>query len=427
MSGGRHFPRAPLRACLAGALFLAGLAGCAGSPQSSVPAGGAAGGVLPDARGKAKLPQGFADLYSFAGPPNDGATPFGGVAVDKSGNIFGTTYAGGQSSLGTIFELAPSGSSYTESVLHSYSGADGSLPGASPFLDVADNVYATATQGGAYNAGTALELSPSGDTYAETAAYSFGNGSDGSAPNGGFVQVGATLYATTASGGKYGSGAIVALSAASLQETDVYDFKNGTDGAYPLSTLAADASGALYGTTVAGGSAKAGTVFKFVPSGKGGSESVIWTFQAKSQNDGASPNSGVVLDAAGNVYGTTASGGATLSGVVYRLKPNGAHYAETLLHTFSGGSDGAQPIGGLALIGKDLYGTTSSGSGSFCLNCGTIFRIKTSGHAYSILHTFGDGDGANPLATLFATGDAVYGTTSNGGANGFGVVFRYVP
>jgi len=420
VTGDTYSPRT-LRALLAGFALFALPAACSFA-SSPVPATGGAG-LLGT---KGRVEKGFSVLYSFQGSP-DGATPFAGVVVDKSGNIFGTTFVDGAYNAGTVFELTPSGSSYSETIVHSFTSTDGDGPVDAPLEDASGNLYVTTLQGGEFGAGTAVALSPTGGGYAESGVFAFGNGSESGAPNAGFLEEGTTLYATTSSGGKYGAGAIVALSSSGLSYSDVHDFGNGQDGAYPLSNLVADSKGALYGTTVAGGTGGQGTVFKFVPSGSAGSETVIWNFQSGGKVDGNSPNGGVALDANGNVYGTTSAGGTDNDGILFELRPGKREYRESILHTFAGGPDGAVPIAGPTLKGKFLYGSTSSGSGSVCVACGTLFRIETSGTGYEILHTFGGNDGANPLGNLFVSGSALYGTTSNGGANSLGVVFQFVP
>jgi len=382
-------------------------------------------GPRADAR-EGRLPKGFTVLYSFAGAP-DGASPLGGLSVDGNGNLFGTTFVGGANDLGTVFELAPAGSGFVETVLHSFTGSDGSNPVDNPLLGSDGTIFATALAGGSYGGGTALALAQSGSGYLESALTSFGSGSSAASPNAGLVAVGDTLYTTTSSGGKYGAGAILALNENGLAATDVYDFGNKKDGAYPLANLIADSNGTLYGTTIAGGTAAAGTIFRFVPSQSGGTEKVIWDFEADGPTDGASPNDGLAIDAAGDIYGTTAGGGDYGYGTVFKLHATGKKWAETILHSFGGGADGSVPIAGLTLVGKALYGSTSSGAGSACVGCGTLFRIKSTGAGYEVLHSFMGNDGANPLGAMVLSGSALYGTAASGGANQVGVVFRFVP
>ena len=221
MSGDTYSPRA-LRALLAGSALFATLASCsfASSPAPATREAGLLGT-------KGRLEKGFTVLYSFQGSP-DGATPFAGVVVDKAGNIFGTTFVDGEYNAGTVFELSPAGSSYAETIVHSFASADGDGPVDAPLEDASGNLYVTTLQGGEYGAGTAVALSPAGGAYAESGVFAFGDGSEGSAPNAGFLERGTTLYATTSSGGKYGAGAIVALSSSGLTYSDVHDFGNGT-------------------------------------------------------------------------------------------------------------------------------------------------------------------------------------------------------
>jgi uncharacterized repeat protein (TIGR03803 family) len=389
------------------------------------------------------LAKGLTVLYSFQGYP-DGQSPVGGVVVDKTGNVFGTTAFGGLDpyclngnqvvGCGTVFELSPSGSSYAEAIVHSFSaGTDGDQPSASPIEDKNGNLFVTALYGGEFGFGTLAELTPAASSYQEKRVYSFASGADGGYPYAGPFEKNGIIYATTFEGGGAGGpGALVAFKASFLAETYVYGFKGSpSDGAYPTSSLVADSTGALYGTTDYGGtlctpsSGSCGTVFKFVPAHLGGTESVLWSFNGQ---NGMTPTSSVVVDKSGNIYGTTDYGGGAGLGVVYKLSPGGAGYSETILHTFTGSPDGDLPYGGLTQKGNMLYGTTTRGGNGGCtFGCGTIFQISTTGANYSVIHTFQTSDGAAPDATMVWNGKALYGTASSGGAYGHGEVFRLVP
>jgi uncharacterized repeat protein (TIGR03803 family) len=391
---------------------------------SAAPAGLAFAGY---ARFSSPLPSGFTVLHSFGRHP-DGRTPFGGVTVDPAGNIFGTTDGGGASNCGTVYELIPSGSSYTEGVIHSFDAhSDGCHPFSNPIEDQAGNLYATASLGGQGHGGTVIALSPAGSTYQETSVHEFGNGVDGKDPYGAPLDEGFVLYATVGYGGKYGFGAIVALTVPDLSESDVYDFKGPpADGAYPGCTLVQDSAGALYGTTYYGGTATQGTVFRFVPSGSGGIETVIWNFQG--DPDGTGPYDGAIIDEKGNVYGETAYGGLG-DGIVYKLTPREGGYKETILYAFGGGHpwgvDGIVPNGTLLARGDFLYGAASNGG---LYDDGTLFKISTRGAGFTKLHDFqGAADGRDPTGTLVASGRALFGTTAAGGRLDKGVVFRFVP
>jgi uncharacterized repeat protein (TIGR03803 family) len=207
--------------------------------------------------------------------------------------------------------------------------------------------------------------------------------------------------------------------------TDLHDFNaSPTDGGNPKSDLVRDASGNLYGTTEIGGSGSCGcgVVYKMAPDG---TETVLYNFLGGS--DGASPVAGLVLDASGNLYGTTPHGGGACSdntgcGTVFRLTSGGV---ETVLHAFTNGSDGAYPRASVILDKKgNLYGAAGGGSGTF----GDIFKIGAAG-TFKVLLTFSGGaDGGGPFGRLLRDGNGnLYGTTNYGGANGYGTVFEFTP
>jgi uncharacterized repeat protein (TIGR03803 family) len=283
-----------------GGCTLSSLSPAPGDPHSNL----LSGKQMPRQSSALSAAKGLTLLYTFKGAP-DGAYPYGGVIVDSSGNIFGTTSYGGvlssncpQHGCGTVFELKPSGSSYTEMVVHSFTGADGYMPDGTPFEDASGNLFVTAVYGGQTDAGTAISLSQSGSGYQQTALYSFGNVPDGENPQAGFLQSGETLYTTTVNGGAYGQGAIVTLSAQGLKENVAYNFQGlPNDGAWPVSNLSPDENGILYGTTRAGGAYQCkyttqgcGTVYEFNPNQN--TESVIWNFRGGRY--GNEPTGGVV-------------------------------------------------------------------------------------------------------------------------------------
>ena len=444
-------------------LTLAACSSGAVAPVSSVPLANAAlaprsnalalnTGTQPGA--SPALTRGFSVLHTFSGcpggsgPGGDGANPVGGVYVDAAGDIFGTTYAGGATcqsnalpGYGTVYVLKPSGASYAEKIVYTFDGANGAWPEGRPALDACDNLFVTTSAGGpSQSNGTAYKFSPSASGYVVTGSNTFSSvaSQGGNGPEAPLLQLDgrSVLYGTTyAQGGAAPNnfGSIFALSSSGLAETDLYDFAGGTnDGSYPSAHLVADASGALYGTTTQGGTYGYGTVFKFVPSGAGGSETVIWNFANGS--DGAFPKGGVVLDEAGNLYGTTQEGGTPGYGTVFKLKPTPSGYVEKILYAFTGDHAGS-PYASLVRNGTMLYGTTTYGGGGGCTTCGSIFQISTTGTQFALLHLFhGAGDGAQPFfSPLFWDGKALYGTTEYGGnsagasGNGQGVVFRYVP
>jgi uncharacterized repeat protein (TIGR03803 family) len=358
-------------------------------------------------------------LYSFQNNGSDGQDPRAGVLLDDNGNIFGTTQWGGSGDWGTVYELKPVGSSYQESVLYSCSTTYGVEPYSIPIEDQSGALFFTAYD-------SIIILSPTGSGYEQSAVVDFTGGA-GTDPTAGLLAVGTKLY-TAAEVGQYTFGTIDALDESDPADlASVYAFKGPRkDGAEPGSSLVADAAGALYSTTNSGGVKNLGTVFRFDP--QSGAESVLWSFHGK--KDGQDPKAPVVVDGAGNVYGTTYLGGKHGLGVLFKLSPHGSAYTFSVLHAFAGPpADGQFPVGGLALLDGLLYGTTFTGGAD---NDGTIFSLSTSGSGYAVVHNFEGSDGIGPQGTLVVRGATLYGTTlsggtGGGGAKGVGTVFSFTP
>ena len=301
-------------------------------------------------------------LHSFAGGA-DGSGPYSGVIRDAAGNLYGTTYFGGgipTCDCGTVFRVDVTGA---ETVLHSFDAADGAGPQAGLIRDAAGNFYGTTYYGGAFNNGTVFKLDRTG---AETVLYSFTGGNDGGGPQAGLLRDAlGNLYGTTQYGGFPGSGAVIKLDTTGT-ETVLHGFFDHPDGKSPYAGLVGDAAGKLYGTTQYGGTHGKGTVFKLDKAGRG---AVLYSFSGA---DGATPSASLILDRAGNLYGSTYAGGASDKGTVFKLDTAGNL---TVLHSFSGGTtDGSNPLAGLVRDNAgNLYGTTPSG-GAF--NKGTVFKIS---------------------------------------------------
>lgn len=217
---------------------------------------------------------------------------------------------------------------------------------------------------------------------------------------------------------------------AGTRERVIYNFKGGSGGASPQGTLTADQRGAIYGTTTYGGiygctfNAGCGTVFKLTRVERRYVHRVLYEFQGG--KDGNGPNSGVVAETGGVLYGTTEYGGAFGLGTVFELTPSGKSYKEKLLHSFGGARDGDAPFGGLTVDGAgDLFGATllGGGGGSQCSTgsgCGVVFELLHSGERYTerILHRFTGGrDGATPGSPPIFAGDKLLGTAATGGGN----------
>lgn len=382
--------------------------------------------------------QTYTVLHIFAG--TDGNEPTGNVVMDTAGNLYSTTIYGGSAFEGTMFKLPPNG---TENVLYNFAdGSDGGSPVAGPVMDASGNLYGTTNSGGSQNCsggcGIVYKISPSGT---ETVLYSFtGANGDGYHPNAGLVMdKSGNLYGMTSSGGNLttancspsGCGIVFKVDARG-RETVLHTFTGGTDGGYPEGGhLIMDKSGNLYGTTSSGGAINTtncgsygcGTVFKLDTRGR---ETVLYSFGGSGDGittDGASPASGLTMDAAGNLYGTTGNGGPSYAGTVFKLDTTGH---ETMLYAFTGANgDGAYPYGTVVMdAAGNLYGTTGYGgyyatSGECQSGCGTVFKVDTS-HNETVLHTFmgtpqNDGEIPQSDLTMDAAGN-LYGTTFLGGS-----------
>jgi uncharacterized repeat protein (TIGR03803 family) len=323
-------------------------------------------------------------LHRFKG--HDGANPDPPLIFDAAGNLFGTTFAGGDANHGTVFELTPqSDGSWTESVLYSFTGdPDGKQPLAGLIFDTGGNLYGTTSYGGGKGWGTVFKLTPQSD--------------------------------------------------GSWTESVLYNFTGHPDAGRPWAGLIFDTAGNLYGTAENGGTNNSGAVFKLTPnSGGTWTESVVYSF---SYRKGRFPQAGLIVDPTGNLYGTTPSGGVCdICGTVFKLTPQAdGSWKASLLYGFRLGADGYQPLGGLILDpAGNLYGTTSLGGNlSDCsgFGCGVVFRLapKSDGSwKYHKLHEFGANPGANPFSSLVfdAAGD-LYGCAVGGPANS-GVVYKLSP
>ncbi len=314
-------------------------------------------------------------LYAFKGH-TDGGDPSGSMIFDQAGNLYGTTQGGGSSGSGTVFELSPNqDGSWTESVLYSFTGGnDGDRPFASLIFDSVGNLYSTTYAGGNDRAGTVFELSQNQDgSWTESVLLSF-NFTNGSGPTTGLIfDSTGNLYGSTTEGGEYGDGTIFQLTQnpdGSWTETLLHSFTGGSDGNYPdHGGLVFDTAGNLYGTTYEGGNYGGGTVFELSQNQDGSwTEKVLHQFTG-GNNKGAKPESTLIFDKSGDLYGTTLSGGAHGDGNVFELIPNGdGGWTEKVLHEFTG-EDGAGPYEGVTFDqAGNLYGTAEKGGdlSGFC-------------------------------------------------------------
>ena len=367
---------------------------------------------------QAALATAYKVLHSFPLPASQLPVTPSGLLQAADGSFYGTTYYGGAANLGSVFMLAPPGSLTT---FYSFTGqTDGIYPYPSACLiqDSEGNFYGTTWMGGDSDLGTVFSLTPTGSP---ATLHGF-SGTDGQYPQASLIRdaVG-TLYGTTTEGGGPGYGTVFTLTPAG-SFTTLHLF-SGTDGAHPAAGLIRDSVGNLYGTTANGGASDQGTVFKLTPTG---TLSTLHTFSGKP--DGANPQGNLILDAGGaTLYGTTYSGGASDLGTVFKLTLTGTPTL-TILHEFTG-TDGASPSAGLLQGAEgNLYGTTfgscTYGDTACTSGYGTVFRLATDGSAFTTLHTFDGAKGANPQTPLIQGSDGhFHGTTSRGGSTTGGVVF----
>jgi len=382
----------------------------------------------------------YKTLHTFRGG-KDGHGPFGGVILDAAGNLYGTTIYGGAYSAGTVFELTPTSTGWTESVLYSFNCATGCNPQFEVLIfDGAGNLYGTTPHGGAYGNGVVFELTPTSTGWTESVLYSFTGGSDGGTSYAGVIfDAAGNLYGTTWGGGAYGGGVAFELTPTSTgwSESVLCSFHGGSD-----SHVIFDSTGNLYGVTWFDGKYGWGIVFKLAPNSDGSwTESVLYQF--KGGKDGAEPRARLLFDSAGNLYGTTGNAYTSGYGIVFKLVPNSnGTWTKHTLHQFTGGKDGANPVGGVIFDPSgNLYGATPYGGAD---GYGVVYKLtptSTRGWKYQVLRAFWGAPGAYPDATLILdSAGTLYGTTVGevvpdnrrdleeyGSSKTFGSVFEITP
>jgi uncharacterized repeat protein (TIGR03803 family) len=348
-------------------------------------------------------------VYSFDGGP-DGENPDTGLIQARDGGFYGTTLSDGPGDGGKVFKVTASG---LFASIHDFEYSNVASPNG--LVQASDgNFYGTSKFGGGYGDGTVFKVTPSGMV---TILYSFSirpdglSNSDGANPSAALIQASdGNLYGTCSDGGAYGDGTIFRITMSGVFTT-LYTFGPGGEGFGPTAGLIQARDGNLYGTAL-------GTVFKITTSG------VFTTLYTPPNNsEGGAPSSTLVQARDGNLYGTCYGGGVFNSGTIFKVTTSGAF---TLLYTFTGGSDGAHPYAGLCQAKDgDLYGTCQFGA---VYDQGTVFKISTSGE-FTVLHLFNGGaDGASPLSGLIQAADGnLYGTVTEAGGIGYGAVYKITP
>jgi len=341
-----------------------------------------------------------------------------------------------------LFTIGTRAAAQKEKVLHNFNSADGAYPSGNLIFDSAGNLYGTVSGGGVDYSGRAYELTPVDGVWKEEVLADLGPQNSRPCPCSGLtLGAGGSLYGMTYNGGADGYGSVFELTAktgggwAESGLRSFYDRGQPSGGGYyPNGGVTINAAGNIYGTTNAGGASNYGTVFELIRNADGtGTEQVLHSFDPNSGGDGSEPAGGVILDASGNVYGTTAVGGAYSAGTVFKLTPvAGGVWAEQALHSFGSGSDGAYPYATLTFDSfGNLYGTTTGGGGGH--GAGTVFELSPGeGGVWNekVVHTFEEGtaDGQTPYAPVVIDVEGnLYGTTTLGGVYGYGVALELKP
>ena len=354
--------------------------------------------------------------------------------------------------IATLFILAASAAqAQTLTVLHGFTGgADGANSAAGLTLDAAGNLYGTTLRGGieegpCYGAcGVVFKMTHRGSGWTETPIYSFGGSPDGENPNARVIfGPDGALYGTTYEGGSC-CGTVFKLqpppsfcasTSCSWRETILYSFTSLADGAYPAAEVVFDRAGNLYGTTQSGGTGPCqlgcGTVFELSPNANGTwSKSTLHSFQGGA-TDGSSPDSALLFDSAGNLYGTTDLGGnyycysAPTCGTVFELTPSGSGWTEKVLHFFTDDADGGNPAGLVFDREGNLYGAACQGPGEF--GAGTIFELtpdQGGGWTFTVPYTFTSSGASFPNAPSMDAAGNIYGSSQNGGVYGTGAAYK---
>jgi len=391
-------------------------------------------------------------LWNFQSSGGGPAFPYyNSLSSDASGNLYGVTSEGGAFESGSVFKMSPDGKGgWTKTVIFSFPNDGSTWPIGGLALDSAGNLYGVSAEGGKNDTGYVYKLSPnSSGTWSETVIHAFGKccskGPDGIEPFAGVVvDSQGHLYGTTTEGGANGFGTIYELSpttSGAWTETILHSFAYLTEGRYPSSPLLLDAAGNLYGTAAQGGIINyacyvgCGSVFKVVHSGSTWTLDVLHLFNG---SDGQYPRySGVVMDKAGNLYGSAEAGGIIQGGAygvgaVWELAYSAAQntYNIQVLHDFPMGgiADGVDLLAGVTLDSQgNIFGTTSEGG---AYDGGIVFELTkgTNGWTEKILHSFTTGaDGWSPSGSLVLINGNVFGMTEGGGTQDDGLVFEITP
>ena len=366
-----------------------------------------------------------------------GLFPYANLTPGPKGTLFTTAADGCIANIfGCVIELAPEGSWYNINLVYAFqSSGDGYQPVDAPQLRSDGSLVLTTLSGGPAFTGTISILTPHASFYSNTVVYAFKYGTDGGYPladlasdhHGGYVGV-----TNQAGDPSCGCGVVYRIvpSGSTFTFGVIHAFVGGTDGSLPeySSTPMVDKHGTVFGTTPYGGANGDGVVYSLTP-GKSGqyTEKILYAFSGP---DGSSPNTSLVEDASGNLFGTTTTGGANGIGTIFELSPAGSSYTETVLHSFSG-PEGSGPDAGLVSDPHgNLYGTAVQGGNPACnasgsMGCGVAYEFDPTTRKVHVLHAFVGGyDGQFPDTTLLLSKAGIFGTTQRGGFGGAGTAYE---
>ncbi|HSC17514.1 MAG TPA: choice-of-anchor tandem repeat GloVer-containing protein [Rhizomicrobium sp.] len=393
------------------------------------------------AAGAAHAAPTFKRLHAFCLPSDckGGNHPQSALLLDSDGNLYGTTSSGGSHGYGLVFKFIPNGdkSKYGEHVIHTFCAkdppncTDGSTPDSDLIMDTAGNLYGTAANGGKKCCGIVYRLTPNGTGWSFTVLHNFG-ADDGTYPEAGLTYAGqasgapwdgsSPLYGTTSGGGQYVAGIAYQLvhSGSTWPLTVIHNFHSAGDPG----PLLMDASGNLFGTAAVGGVYEGGLMYKLA--GKTWKQTILRNFCKEADcADGEGPSGRLLMDASGNLFGTTVYGGSNDGGVIFKRTAGGSY---KVIHNFSYDSD-QNPVAGLLMDASgNLFGTTFGGGfhgddacsgGNFGAGCGAVFEQTAAGQhiaLYQFCATYHCPDGANPAAALAMDKNGyLYGSTTLGG------------